>query len=389
MIAKKLKICQICAVDFTLKRFLLPLIDAMEQQGWDVHSACACGEDAQELRSAGYQIHDIKIARSMNPVAALIAIIQLVRLFKDQQFDIVHVHTPVAALVGRVAAKIAHVPMVIYTAHGFYFHDQMPKWKQSIFIFLERMAGRYTNILFTQSAEDAETAINKKIAFQESVLAIGNGVDSRRFNSDLLPDQCEIRKSLRISAKAFVIGMIGRQVKEKGICEFLYAACEASKVNDELVFLLVGERLASDHSASVLHEISAATKVLGNRLIITGLREDIPQMLKAMDVFCLPSWREGMPRTIIEAMMMAKPVIATDIRGSREEVLSGQTGILVPVRSPKELAKAILFLASNPEKCISYGRAGRNRALSLYEESCIIAKQITRIKIQIQLSITA
>jgi glycosyltransferase involved in cell wall biosynthesis len=178
--------------------------------------------------------------------------------------------------------------------------------------------------------------------------------------------------------------MIGRQVREKGICEYLEAACEVSKVNSEIFFLLVGERLSSDHATDVSNEISIAIEVLGDRLIILGPREDIPEVLKAMDVFCLPSWREGMPRTIIEAMMMAKPVIATNIRGSREEVLSGKTGILVPVKSPRELAQAILLLASNLDKCISYGKAGRDRAISLYEESRVVALQIDRLKADFQ-----
>jgi glycosyltransferase involved in cell wall biosynthesis len=320
----------------------------------------------------------------MNPISVLVAIFQLIRLFKIKQFDVVHVHTPVAALVGRVAAKITGVPMIVYTAHGFYFHDQMPRWKQTIFIFLERVGGLFTNLLFTQSAEDARAAIIKKIMPQGSVIAIGNGVDSERFNSAHLPVHDEIRKSLGIPLGAFVVGMIGRQVKEKGICEFLDAACEVSKLNSKIVFLLIGERLSSDHSADVSHEISKAIEVLGDRLIILGLREDIPEMLMAMDVFCLPSWREGMPRTIIEAMMMAKPVIATNIRGSREEVLSGQTGILVPVRSPRVLAQAILFFASNPDQCISYGNAGRDRALSLYEEAHVVALQIERLKAELQ-----
>jgi glycosyltransferase involved in cell wall biosynthesis len=351
----------------------------MQKEGWEVHSACSYGKDTEGLRAAGYLIHSIKIARSMNPISAIVAIFQLIRLFKIEQFDVVHVHTPVAALVGRVAAKITGVPMVVYTAHGFYFHDQMPRWKQTIYIFLERVGGLFTNLLFTQSAEDAKTAIIKKIMPQELVLAIGNGVDSERFNSAQISDQGEIRNSLGIPPEAFVVGVIGRQVKEKGICEFLDAACEASKVSSEIFFLLIGERLSSDHSADVSHEISTAIDLLGDRLIIAGHREDIPEMLQAMDVFCLPSWREGMPRTIIEAMMMAKPVIATNIRGSREEVLSGQTGILVSVKSPRELAQAILFFASNPDKCIAYGNAGRERALSIYEEAHVVALQIDRL----------
>jgi glycosyltransferase involved in cell wall biosynthesis len=110
------------------------------------------------------------------------------------------------------------------------------------------------------------------------------------------------------------------------------------------------------------------------------MRSDIPQLLAAMDLFTLPSWREGMPRTIIEAMMMALPVVATDIRGSREEVVDGETGLLVPLRNPKALAKAIESLYKDREKSKTMGKASRNRALELYNEKKVIEKQLTIIQ---------
>lgn len=144
--------------------------------------------------------------------------------------------------------------------------------------------------------------------------------------------------------------------------------------------LLIGERLASDHAQGVEAEFAAARNVLGDRLVATGLRDDIPQLLAAMDVFCLPSWREGMPRTIIEAMMMAKPVIATDIRGAREEVVSGKTGLLVPVRDVRKLTDAIGQFIDNPTWGRRMGLEGRQRALKLYDEKKVVALQLERIK---------
>jgi glycosyltransferase involved in cell wall biosynthesis len=102
--------------------------------------------------------------------------------------------------------------------------------------------------------------------------------------------------------------------------------------------------------------------------------------MSAVDLFCLPSWREGMPRTIIEAMMMAKPVVATDIRGSREEVVHGETGLLVPVRSPEALAEAIGRFIADPAWGRELGIAGRTRALSLYDEKRVVSMQLDRIE---------
>ncbi|MEY4786537.1 MAG: hypothetical protein RL692_431, partial [Planctomycetota bacterium] len=138
--------------------------------------------------------------------------------------------------------------------------------------------------------------------------------------------------------------------------------------------------LASDHSGSVELALAKARKVLGARLVEAGLRKDISTMLSAMTIFCLPSYREGMPRTIIEAMMMELPVVATNIRGIREEVVDGKTGILVPTRDSTALAKALSALLSDPVRTSQMGSEGRIRAQKLYDESMIVALQIREIR---------
>lgn len=374
-----MKVCQLCAVDFTLKNFLLPLIDGMRTAGWRVTAVCSDGPFVADLRERGYAIETVAIARSMNPLAALRSTLALVRLFRRERFDVLHVHTPVAALIGRIAGRIAGIPLIVYTAHGFYFHEQMPRWKRALFVAMERFGGLFTDLLFSQSAEDAEEAVAEGIAPRERVLAIGNGIDVARFDPQVVGAGMLPRQELGIPDQAFVVGFIGRLVREKGLAEFLDAAVDLAQRFPQIWFLLVGERLASDHVGGVEAEFAAAKTVLGERLVAPGLRADIPRMLAAMDLFCLPSWREGMPRTIIEAMVMAKPVVATAIRGAREEVVSGETGLLVPTRAPDQLAAAIERFVCNPAWGERLGQAGRQRALMLYDERKIVALQLERI----------
>ncbi len=374
-----MKVCQVCAVSFTLKNFLLPLIDGMQTAGWTVTALCSDGPEIANLRPKGYRIQTLSIARSLNPFLALGSLVVLTRYFRRERFDVVHVHTPVAALLGRIAARIAGVPLVVYTAHGFYFHDEMPPWKRKLFVMLERLGGSFTDLLFSQSSEDAEDAVREGIVPREDVLAIGNGVDVARFDPARVGAGGAARQALGIPADAFVVGMIGRQVREKGVAEFLEAAPLIAKRHPRAWFLLVGERLPSDHAGGVEAEFAMAKGALGQRLVAPGLRSDIPQMLAAMDLFCLPSWREGMPRTIIEAMMMAKPVVATDIRGAREEVVAEETGVLVPTRAPEKLAAAIERFVRDPAWGERLGQAGRQRALRLYDERKIVALQLERI----------
>lgn len=374
-----IKVCELCAVDFTLKRFLLPLIDGMEAKGWSVTSVCSEGTYVGDMRKDGYTITTIPISRSANPIAHLRSIVELVKYFRREKFDVLHVHTPIAGVVGRIAGRIAGVPLVIFTAHGFYFHEGMSFPKRMFHIALEWVLGGLTDFLFTVSEEDAVTAAKLKIMPVDRVMAIGNGVNMERFNPDAVVNAIDARAALSIPDDAFVIGFIGRMVREKGIVELLQAAEKIARQHSHVYFLLIGDRLASDHNASIDGYLHGVAGRLGNKLILTGLREDIPQLLAAMDVFCLPSYREGLPVSIIEAMMMAKPIVATNIRGSREEVVEGETGFLVPARDADALALALERCVSDAEMAHEMGMAGRVRAMRLYEEKKNIQMQMNQI----------
>lgn len=372
----EIKVCQLCAVDFTLQHLLLPLIDSMREQGWSVTSVCSDGRYFQDMRRRGYRLHTVSISRNLFSLRSHVRAIRgIYRLCRDERFDVLHVHTPVAALLGRIAGRIAGVPLIVYTAHGFYFHDEMPVWKYRFFVLLERWSGWLTDYLFTQSSEDARTAIVERIALPTKVTAIGNGVCVDAFT----PDQgrrTQMRAALKLPAEAFVIGVVARLVREKGLVEFLEAAVALGARFPHTYFLLVGERLPSDHDASIEGELSDAQKILGSRLLAPGYRADVAELLGAMDLFCLPSYREGMPRSIIEAMIMELPVVATDIRGAREEVIPGETGLLVPTRDASALTRALETLIADPERSRQMGHAGRRRAIDLYDERRVIARQI-------------
>jgi glycosyltransferase involved in cell wall biosynthesis len=141
---------------------------------------------------------------------------------------------------------------------------------------------------------------------------------------------------------------------------------------------VVGERLASDHAQSIERDIAAveADPDLSRRIRFLGYRADVPDLLRAANAFVLPSHREGMPRSIVEAMLTGLPVIATDIRGSREEVLDSETGLLVPVRDGKALGAAIAKLAGDSDLRARLGDAGLRRARALYDERLVVERQM-------------
>jgi glycosyltransferase involved in cell wall biosynthesis len=378
-----LKICQLCAVDYTLKYLLTPLIDGMRAAGWHVTAVCTDEGGVADLRARGYEILTVPMSRGLHPLKHLASIAELVRLFRREKFDVVHAHTPVAALIGRIAARIAGVPLIVYTAHGFYFHEQMRTLPRTVFTFLEWLGGRCTDLLFTQSEEDAATAVQKRFLPADRVLAIGNGVDVERFNPAAARSPALTRAELGIPEDAVVIGMIGRMVAEKGFGEFFDAASEVARQAPNVYFLVIGGYLASERDAGIGAHLQRAQAALGPRLILAGVRGDMPDLFAAMDVFTLPSYREGMPRTIIEAMHMARAVVATDIRGSREEVVPEVTGLLVPTRDARALEAAFLRLVNDAPLRQRMGEAGRQRALQLYDEAKVVQKQIAAIRAQL------
>jgi len=381
---KPIKILQLCAVDFTVKNLLLPLIDKLTDEGFDVHIMCSDGKDIQDLKRKGYTVKTVKIIRKISPVANLSSLIKIYKYIKNEEFDIVHVHTPVAGILGRIAAKIAGAPLIIYTAHGFYFHDGMSKWKKNTFINIEKFVGRFfTDLIFTQSMEDKEAAIRHGIIAEDRIYHIGNGVDVKKYSVDNVNINYDVKKKeLNLSLNANIISFIGRIVKEKGIIDLIKAfriiIDELSQVN----LLIIGDNSFNERDVTTKKEVLSLINELDikDKIIFAGYRKDINELLAISDVFVLPSYREGMPRSIIEAMSMGKPVVATNIRGCREEIEDGKTGFLVPVNSPEKLAEAIIKILKNRDLAIDMGRKGRIRALNEFNEKLVLEKQVKIMK---------
>jgi len=368
-----MKICQLCAVDFTLYHFILPLMRAEQAAGHEVIGVCSGGPWLEKVRAEGFRTMPLPIARNLSPLRHWVSYLRLVRLFRQERFDLVHVHTPIAALLGRLAARRAGVGRIVYTAHGFYFHERMAPWKRALFIVLEKWGGRHTDVLFTQAEEDAESARRLGLCRGGVIEAIGNGVEPARFSppTDGGAARAKLLVELDTPENAVVVMMTGRLVAEKGYPELF-----AAMAGQDAILWAAGERLASDHAA----QVSAGALPPNVRLL--GHRQDVPDLLRAADIFTLPSHREGMPRSIIEAMMVGLPVIATDIRGSREEVVEGETGLLVPVADRNALAGAIRELVADAARRKQMGAAGRRRALELYDESKVIQRQMKRLALE-------
>ena len=366
-----MKICQVAAVDFTLYHFIAPLCRALTEAGHEVVAVSDDGPLIAPLRAKGLRVETVPFSRRLG-ANHLIAYRRLVALFRAENFDMVHAHTPVAAFIARFAARAAGVPRIVYTAHGFYFHERMAPLPKATVIVLEWLAGRVTDVLLTQAEEDAAVARRLRLCRGGVIAAIGNGVDPARFAPAADGEtRRRLRAALATPANAVVVMIVARLVAEKGYSTLLRAMRDL-----DAHLWVVGERLPSDHAGSIDAALAAATTALGPRLRLLGRRADVADLLRAADVFTLPSRREGMPRSIIEAMMTGLPVVASDIRGSREEVVDGQTGYLVPVDDAPALARALARLIADADLRHRMGAAGLKRARALYDEGVVIRRQL-------------
>lgn len=374
-----LVVLQMCAVDFTARQFLKPLSKELQKQGYDVHLACAEGPYFKEMQSEGFQMINNPISRNANILNHIKSFCSTVKLLKTLKVDVLHVHTPIAALIGRLAARVAKVPVTVYTAHGFYFHENTPSFRKKLLVLLEKIGAKCGDFIMCVSSEDAHSAVSEKITSPDRVAYIGNGVDTKHYDPHRfdIEIRIQLRKEFGIPEDAAVFGIMGRLVREKGFFEFFEAAAIVKSQFPESHFMVIGDLLPSDYDGNKTAMKQRIEELkIGDSITFTGMVDDPAPALACCDVFSLPSYREGMPISLLEAMSMGIPCIATDIRGCREEVVDGETGFLVPVKNAKALADKMAWMLQNQNAAAKMGGRGRQRILHHFEISQVVSDQV-------------
>ncbi len=376
----KPKICQVCTVQFTYDKFLKTLCSELIRSGFKVETAFNTENNLEKSSEEDIIHNHINIKRSSKIYNLLISTWEFYKLFKQRKYDIVHFHTPIAALVGRVAAKLAGVSCIVYTAHGFYFHDNMNILKSFPHILIEFILGKITDFLFTQAEEDSITAKKLKFLAKNKIKSIGNGVNTNRFQPANESIKILLRSKYKINTQSIVIGIVGRLVEEKGYKELLLVFSQLIKDFPNIVLVICGERLKSDHSSSVAPDIYDYCNKYPDNIIHLGMVNDIENAYKCMDIFCLPSWREGMPRSIVEAMMTGLPTVATNIRGTRELVRHDETGYLFNLGNKDMMYVYLKKLITDEKLRREFGNNAFKYAKVIYDEKYIIEVQVKILK---------
>jgi len=318
-------------------------------------------------------MHEVHLRRSFAPWNHVRSFWELYNLIRSGAFDVVNTHGPVAAAVGRIAAWLGGRPKIVNTVHGFYFHDNMPALLRWPIMATEWLIGRITDGFMFVSEEDHCTARRTGIApVRSRTTTLFNGVDLNLYAPAASPAETrDLKRRLGVEDGAPVIGIVGRIVREKGYREFLQMAQNVLQ-RHKAVFLVVGDTLPSDRDqfGNVFREQVKKAGLMPH-FIFTGHTDRVADYLRVMDLFTLPSYREGFPVSVIEAMSIGLPVVTTDIRGCREAVVPGKTGLVVPPKDSAGLTDAIEYLLSHREEAKQMGQAGRRRAVSFYDDRAV------------------
>ncbi len=306
------------------------------------------------------------LGREISPAADLVALVRLVALFRRFRPHIVHTHMAKAGLLGRLAARMTSVPVIVHTFHGNVLRGYFDPLRSSVFVALERLLGRLSNRVIAISPRQRAEILAFEIAPDERIVEIPLGIDLSQF---LDPPRGRLRGELGLAPSAPLVGIIARLVPIKGVDVFLAAAARLASARPAATFVVVGDGVQRDSLAA-----HAASLGIADRVRFLGWRADLPEIYADLDVVVLTSRNEGTPLSVIEALTTERAVVATAVGGVPDVIDSPGIGSLVPPEDPDAVAAAIARLLDDPALRLAMGRAGRKRVYPEHDASTLVAR---------------
>ena len=341
---------------------LLSLLDALDKEKFQPFLFTAreglLVTDAASIN--GLTLHlSCFLERPPHPLRDLLSLIELYRFIRRHKIDIVHTHSSKAGVVGRLAARLAGVRVIVHTVHGWSFNDFQARALRRLYIWLERVGALVSSKIIVVSEWDKRKGLREGIGKEEEYELIPYGINYAEFQGDGI----ELRDAFGVSSAGFLVGMIACLKPQKAPLDFVALAKKLTIQKENVKCILVGDGVLRPAIQRLIRKYHLEEKV-----ILTGWRKDIPQILSALDVVVLTSLWEGMPIVALEAMASAKPVVVTQTGGVSEVIKEGETGFLV---DPSDIAalcdKVSLLLADEPLR----KRVGAQARLSLKENFSI------------------
>jgi len=373
---KNMKIAFLSHLDLNLYLFRLPIMKKLVENGHTVYAVCPRGDKFDLFAEHGIEAIEYKIERSsLNPLKELKAIYNIYRAIKPLELNMLHTFTAKPNIYGTMAGKMAKVPTIINLVEGlgsFYIEDTrknilvrtiIEKLYQLVFLMSDK-------VVFVNS-DDPAYLKSKGVIKENNIKIIKSvGIDTQEFNPKNIKqeDIDNLKTTLNIHNKTIVL-MVARAIWHKGVREF-YEASELLSIHQNVQFILVGDVDKGNPSSADENFLNS-----GNVLWL-GHRDDILELTAMSDIYVLPSYREGVPRTLLEATSMAKPIITTNTVGCREVVKNGENGFLVPIKNSKLLAKKIEALLSDVDERKIMGENGRILAIKEFDVKRVVTQYL-------------
>ncbi|HEU4515261.1 MAG TPA: glycosyltransferase family 4 protein [Nocardioidaceae bacterium] len=333
-------------------------LDPQRYESWV--AAMPGGPLWEQATAAGVRAAPLAHMRErISPVHDALACFELVRLIRREKFTVVHTHCSKAGFIGRVAARIAGVPVVVHTFHILAAHEGLGRGTRLVYRILERCVRRFAHKYVAVAPRVAREAVEQKIAPPGDVVVVPSAVDLDGIPVTAAP---EVRQELGVPHDAPLVGTVGRIVAQKCPLDFVRMCATIHAERPDVRFVMVGD--ATLESADLESETRREAERLGVPVIFTGFRPDAPRVAAAFDVYVVPSLYEGLGRAVTEAMASARPVVATAVNGVPDLVAPGITGLLAAPRDPEGLAAAVLWMLDNPEQASRMGVQGREMVRS-------------------------
>lgn len=369
---KKIKVCCIASVDITLKFMLFNQLKFLQSQGYEVSAVCSPGKWIKDIEDAGIKVKIIRFKRrSFSPRSDISAFFQLFFYFRKEKFQIVHTHTPKPEIYGQLAAKLAGVPIIVDTLHGFDLSPDISPLFRKLFIFLQRFAAEYSDIIFSVSHAVIDRAREENICKLSLLKYLGRDIDTDKFNAKRFSKEFILnkKKQLGINPNKRIIGIVARLVEEKGYLELFEAFKAVLLKFPDTLLLIVGPK-EPEKKDRINPSIAKKYNIQKNTLFL-GERFDVDEIYPLMDIFVLPTHREGVGASILEASSMERPVVATNVGGCPEAIDDNITGILIPLKDVKKLSETIVYLFNNPKIAEEMGQRGRQKILKEFNQKLI------------------
>lgn len=331
-------------------------------EGWQVDVLTTDSAVQNAVRQAGLGVVALDvIRREIRPVWDLWGMLRLRRFLRRQPYRIVHTHTSKGGFVGRLAARLAGVPVIVHTAHGFAFHEKSPASVRLFYSALERIASRWCDRIVSVSDFHRSWALDLGICDPCRILAIPNGICPRPLPRDF--DAVGLRRELHLRSDEILILTVARLAADKGIDDLIRAA-ELLPPRSRYRVLIAGDGPQRSRFERMVRE-----KGVADRVTLLGFRSDIGELLAASDMVVLPSVREGLSITLLEAMAAGKPIIASSIGSNREVAAQVEMARLVPAGNPEALAEAIEYCTRNTPLRARLGASARTLFEHRYTEN--------------------